>query len=105
MKTVDKLQLGSIQYDIDFNFDGEASDKWGWHDPRKSYIGIQHDLTDDHKKTIFLHELLHAGFYLAGVDMIDKAVAKNEEAIIHLLSVQLSSFFKQNPELKEVLFD
>lgn len=103
MNKVEVLQLGPYVYDIDWGYNNQ--DKWGYHSPMDQKILINKNLKEDMQRQVFLHELIHAAWSASEINTANDKAKEIEEMAVSMLSVHLMTYFKQNPELKGVLFD
>lgn len=99
---MNKIKIGCLTYDV-LDWDkkeAEESRCYGMHSSRLQRIKVDSSASKERKKEVFLHEVLHAVWN----QWIPSDEKSDEEKIVSQLAMGLTTVFKDNPELKKVLF-
>ena len=105
MKLPKTIKLGPFTFTVHrHQYQKDKENYFGWFKPSDQTFSIADDIHEEAQKETIAHELLHAAWWLAQLTQ-DKEVKEHEEKIVAMLSIPLMGIYKDNPKLKEVLFD
>ena len=98
-----KIKVGCLTYTVkDMPSEvANANGIYGRVDHQAQIIYLQEDMSPERRREVLLHELLHSTFH----QWVPDGVAWNEEMIVSHVGYGLSTIFRDNPKLKEILFD
>lgn len=99
-----KIKIGSLTYAVVPMLPevANATGIYGKINHQAQKIWIQSDISDERAKEVLLHELIHGCFHQW---VPDNSPQWTEESITSAIGYGLSTIFKDNPKLKEMLFD
>ena len=99
---IDKLKIGFLTYTVE-DFEKKEADVrgvYGTHNSAEQKIKIDKNISKERYKETLLHELLHACWN----QWVTTEGDMKEEDVVCALAIGLATVFKDNPELKKILF-
>lgn len=98
LKLPSTLKVGHLRFKVENWKDSEAwaSMRWGECDKMAGVIRIADGITDDRKKEVLIHEILHAIWDLASLP------TEGEEEVVSRLAGPLTMVLNDNPKLKDL---